>query len=474
MSPSPIDPSLERGAPRVLKVSELNEHLKRVLGGLGRIAVEGEVASLRRPASGHFYFNLKDRRRGIESVLGCAIWRSQAARAVKGQLREGDQVVCHGTLDLYAPRGSYSLIVDRVEAVGLGALLAQLEELKRELGEKGWFERRRPLPTLPRTIGVVTSRDGAAFQDFLRTRSLRWPLYPVRLCHTPVQGPGAAAQIAEAIRSLDASGVDAIVVCRGGGSLEDLWAFNERPVAEAIWASSVPVVSGVGHETDVTLADFVADHRAHTPTDAAQTVIPERRAFDERLERVGGYLVEAIDGELTQREDALARLGRARVLQGAEWILEQRFDALRRLRLRATNAARQSLARAGLGVDGLARALAAHAPARRVERDAERLAALARRLGVPARERLERAQARLDLVAGRLEAFSPFAVLRRGYSITRVVGDAAPLTGGDSLQPGQELETLLADARLVSRFERAEPRDGSGVEPESGAAEDAP
>jgi exodeoxyribonuclease VII large subunit len=466
MTTSPLDPDLERAGPRVLKVSELNEHLKGVLAGLGRVAVEGEVAGFKRAASGHLYFNLKDRRRGVESVLSCAVWRSQVERATRGPLREGDQVVCHGRLDLYAPRGSYSLIVERVESVGVGALLARLEELKRELAEKGWFERRRPLPRLPRIVGVVTSRDGAAFQDFLRTRSLRWPLYPVRLRHTPVQGPGAAEEIARAVADLDASGVDVIVVCRGGGSLEDLWAFNERPVAEAIWAASVPVVSGVGHETDVTLADLVADHRAHTPTDAAQTVIPDRAALRDRLERAGGDLVDGMEAQLDAREERLLRLAAAPVLRDPAWILDRRREDLSRLAARAGAATERRLEETRLRLEGLARALLAHAPARRLERDAERLESLARRLGVPPREGLARAEARLELAAGRLEAFSPFAVLRRGYSITRTVG-GAPLTGVEELEPGARLETLLADGRVLSVVESASD-EGPSAAPATG------
>ena len=345
-----LDPESSGGAaggPRILTVSEVTDRLKGLLGGLGRISVEGEVASLARPASGHVYFNLKDRRRGIESVLGCAVWRSQVSRAMRSPLEEGVQVIAHGKLDVYAPRGSYSLIVDRIEPRGLGALLVQLEELKRELAGKGWFDRARPLPLLPKTIGVATSRDGAAFADFLRTRSLRWPCYPVRLAHTPVQGAGASREIAGAIAALDRSGVDVIVVCRGGGSLEDLWAFNERPVAEAIRAARVPVVSGVGHQTDQTLADLVADHRAHTPTDAAQTVIPLRAELEEKLDRQFNYLLAALDDLFVRREERLERLEGARVLRGADWILERRGEVLDLAGERLARGVRLAVERAG-------------------------------------------------------------------------------------------------------------------------------
>ncbi|MFT7484310.1 MAG: exodeoxyribonuclease VII large subunit [Candidatus Paceibacteria bacterium] len=455
--PSYQDPPPQNPAePQVLKVSDLNQRLRGLFGSLGRIAVEGEVAGLKQAASGHIYFSLKDRLRGVESVLSCAIWRSQVQRAQRQPMREGDRVVAHGKLDLYGPRGSYSLIVERVEPMGLGALLVQLEELKRELAAKGWFERRRELPRMPRMVGVVTSRDGAAFQDFLRTRSLRWPLYPVRLAHTPVQGPGASQEIARAIADLDASGVDLIVLCRGGGSMEDLWAFNERAVAQAIWACSVPVVSGVGHETDVTLADHVADQRAHTPTDAAQLVLPDRQRLEAELERRWNYLVGSMGTLVERRQERLQRLASARVLRGADWILENRVGELQGLGRRLQRSMNRELERSSLRLQGAQRALAAGAPSRRLERDRSRVEALGRRLCVPPRETLSQAQGRLELVASRLEAFSPFSVLGRGYSITRVAGQNQPLTEAEQLEPGTKLETRLASGTLISTFEREE------------------
>ncbi len=427
--------------PTILTVSELTARIKGMLGELGRISVEGEVASVRTPASGHIYFNLKDRLRGVESVVGCAIWRSQVARATRQPLTEGEQVIAHGRIDVYGPRGSYSLIVDRIEPKGLGALLVQLEELKRELVSKGWFDRARPLPRLPRVIGVATSRDGAAFQDFLRTRTLRWPLYPVRLAHTAVQGAGAAGEIAQAITALDRSGVDVIVVCRGGGSLEDLWAFNERAVAEAIHAASVPVVSGVGHQTDSTLADSVADFRAHTPTDAAQSVIPPRAELEEELERGFNYLLSAIDEVIAAREQRLRQLREARVLRSADWILERRTDALGRAGARLDRGVHLAVERAGRALEGLAC-----------------------RLPVRVREALQRTASRVELFERQLQAFSPFAVLRRGYSITTVEGEegGAPLTESGAVAPGALLRTRLASGEVSSRVEAVREAEEEG------------
>jgi exodeoxyribonuclease VII large subunit len=444
--------------PHVLTVGEVTREIRDRLEQFGRVSVEGEVSRITRAASGHVYFDLKDK----DAKLACVIWRSNVRSAARFELKEGMQVIAHGRLDVYAPRGTYSLNVQRLEQSGIGVLLVQFEELKRELKGRGWFDRARALPSMPAVIGVVTSRDGAAFRDFLRTRSLRWPLYPVRLAHTAVQGPGAARQIADAVRRLDASGVELIVVCRGGGSLEDLWAFNELPVAEAIWNASVPVVSGVGHEVDTTLADLVADRRAHTPTDAAQTVIPERAALAGELERLGAWLAQAVDAAVTRREERLVRAGTSRVLRDARWITGDRERDLRELARRLEVAgARRTERTAGL-LQGLHRRLEARSPRRllearasRVERAGERLFGLAeRRLG-------ERAQ-RLELAAAKLDAFSPLKILGRGYSITTRSEDSKPLRRAADTRPGQELITRLADGSVVSKVTEVAGSDEHG------------
>jgi exodeoxyribonuclease VII large subunit len=445
----------EAAGPRVFTVGELTREVKSALEGLGRVAVEGEVSRVVRAASGHLYFDLKD----IDAKMSCTIWRSQVASAVKFDLVEGAQVVAHGRLDVYAPRGTYSLNVQRLEPAGLGALLLKLEKLKEELKALGWFDRKRPLPAMPRAIGVVTSRDGAALQDFLRTRSLRWPLYPVLLAHTPVQGPGAAAEIAAAIRRLDAyavdgaHGVEVIVVIRGGGSLEDLWSFNERVVAEAIHASSVPVVTGVGHETDVTLADLVADHRAHTPTDAGQTVIPDRAELLAGLDRARNHLLQAIDGALASREQRLARVAASPALRNARWILERRAEHLEQLGRSLRIAASAGIDRAGSRLSRAAGRLSRQSPVRRIERISARVAALAPRLTRAIAAPIERAERRVALAGTALEAISPLRILARGYSITSRETGGAPLTSADDLACGDRLRTVLASGSIVSTVE---------------------
>jgi exodeoxyribonuclease VII large subunit len=455
MSPDSTQ-ATEPAAP--LSVAELTATINDRLSELGRLAVVGEVTSVTKATSGHIYFKLKDRLRGTESVVSAVVWRSAARERLKAMLVEGAELVCHGRLDVYAPRGTYSLIVDRVELRGVGALMQRFEELKQKLKEDGWFERSRELPPWPRPVGVVTSRDTAALQDFLRTRDLRWPDYPVRLAHAPVQGPGASAALADQIKALDASGVDLIVVTRGGGSLEDLWAFNELPVLEAIRGASVPVVSGVGHETDTTLTDFVADHRCHTPTDAAQLVIPDRAALIARLERSLGNLGRAIDHHFARRAERLASISRRPVLRRAERLLEPARERLERAGQDLLEAAQGELEerRARLAMSAVE--LRARSPRARMEQARVQLGELGRDLFGQARARLSARRSRLDLAQRSLETTSPFAVLERGYSITRDASGRA-IRSACELSEGAELETVLSSGRVgstVTRVERAE------------------
>ncbi|MEO6710610.1 MAG: exodeoxyribonuclease VII large subunit, partial [Planctomycetota bacterium] len=386
----------------------------------------------------------------IDAKIACMVWKSQLAQAARFELKEGLQVIAHGKLDVYAPRGTYSLNVQRLEPAGIGALLAELEKRKNELKARGWFERKRPFPALPLRIGVATSRDGAAFQDFLRTRSLRWPGYPLLLAHTPVQGLGASAEIARAIRRLDDAGVDVIVVCRGGGSLEDLWAFNELAVLEAIWNSRTPVVSGVGHEVDVTLADLVSDRRAHTPTDAAQVVIPDRAALSAALERSSSHLARALDIAFATRAERLQRAAASRVLRDPRTLVGVRRERLGRLASRLETGLARRVERARAKLAQLERTLERNGPRARLAEREKRLESARHLLGSRLQALLERRIARQALLAARLEALSPTAILGRGYSISaredgRVVRSASELHGGEILL------THLSDGRVRSQ-----------------------
>ncbi|HEV2105843.1 MAG TPA: exodeoxyribonuclease VII large subunit, partial [Candidatus Eisenbacteria bacterium] len=258
---------------RVLSVGELTRAIKETLAErFPAVWVRGEVSGLRHPESGHYYFSLKE---GRAAVLGCAVWRTTAQR-LAFTLRDGLEVEAFGRIEVYEPRGGYQLIVEALRPAGLGALLLQLEELRRRLAAEGLFEaaRKRPLPPYPARIGVVTSPVGAAVRDVVKVLRARWPGIGIVLAPVRVQGEGAAAEIAAAIERFNRhGGVDLLIVGRGGGSIEDLWAFNEEPVVRAIAGSRLPVISAVGHEVDVTLADLAADVRAATPSNAAELAV---------------------------------------------------------------------------------------------------------------------------------------------------------------------------------------------------------
>lgn len=446
-TPAPAGP--EKAPPPLYSVAQLSALVHGRLLELGRVRVEGEVSQKKRAAAGHVYFDLKD----PGAKLACKIWQSQVARVARFEFADGAQVIAWGKLDVYAPQGSYSLIVDRLEPVGLGARLAQLAELKAELAARGWFERKRALPSFPRVLGLVTSRDGAALRDFLRTRSLRWPGYPLRFVHTAVQGPGAAESIAAALRALDASGVDAIALVRGGGSLEDLWAFNELPVLEAVWNSRAPVVTGVGHETDTTLADLVADRRAHTPTDAAQTLIPDRTALCARIARLGNYMGEAFEQRWRERRERFAALAARPVLRSAAWILDERARALRGWHARLDAGLASGLARRATQLSRAHARLAQRTPESELARRAQRLATARVRLAGASGRALEQRAHALALATRSLAAVSPLSVLARGYAIVKKRAGGGALTDAGTLAIGDELETRLARGSFRARVE---------------------
>lgn len=370
-------------------VSQLVGEVKGTLKGeFPDVSVEGEVSGYKlHQGSGHWYFSLKDE----GATLACVMFRGDNQR-LRRQPREGERVIARGGLDVYEQRGTFSLVVRGLQAAGAGDLAARLEALKRRLAAEGLFdpERKRPLPSHPTAIGVATSPTGAAFQDILRVLAHRFPGVTVYLAPCRVQGEGSAAEIAAAVELLNRHGrSEVLIVGRGGGSAEDLAAFNEELVVRAVASSALPVVSAVGHETDTSLCDLAADVRAATPSHAAELVVPERDALVADL------------GELAER--------------------------LRVAMERRVRSARQQLGRVRL----------VH-PRDRVERGRLRLDELDERLAAAAGRQLERRRDRLEARAQRLDALSPLRVLRRGYALVdvggRVVTDATTLAPGDPLR----------------------------------------
>jgi exodeoxyribonuclease VII large subunit len=399
-------------------------------GGLRDVWVVGEVSNFRAAASGHCYFTLKDDKAQISAVL----FRSACAR-LRFVPRDGLEVVAGGRVKLYETRGTLQLYVASLEPRGVGALRLALEQLRDKLSAEGLLapERKRPLPYLPRCVGVVTALGGAAIHDILTILRERFPNLRVVLRPVRVQGAGAERDIAQGIRDLETvPDLDVMIVGRGGGSVEDLWAFNDEGVARAIVGCRVPVVSAVGHEIDVTIADLVADARAPTPTAAAELVAPRKTD-----------LAASVD----ERSRAL------RVALGRQLAVRRRAVVALRSRLRDP---RRSLATGRVRGNEL-RASLVRAFARRLSAARDSVKAREPRLGASMRHRAEVARERLSGLAASLSSLSPLAVLERGYSVVWKAGDARPLRSAAGVAPGDSLRIRLAEGRLDARVESTNP-----------------
>jgi len=445
------------GERRVYTVSELTAGIKGTLeGAFPAVWVEGEISNLRVPSSGHAYFTLKDEGAQLSAVL----FRGRGRR-VRFEPEDGMHVLAFGGLDVYAARGQYQLVVELMEPQGLGALQLAFEQLKRKLEAEGLFDegRKRKLPVYPRVIGIVTSPTGAAIRDMLNIIGRRFGDLRILIAPVRVQGDGAPAEIVQALVNLqEMAELDVIVVGRGGGSIEDLWAFNDETVARAIVACRVPVISAVGHETDFTIADFVADLRAPTPSGAAELVVREKLAVIERLVDLYARLKQAVTADVTAQRERLQFLARRRVLTDPARALRdlyRRLDDLQgRLRLGLRAGQRQIRHRLAL----LTRALSARNPAARISADVALLGQLRGRLVSGAAHGVQASRARFATSVGRLESLSPLAVLSRGYSVTRLPSGALVRSAAQA-RAGDLLEILLHQGALGARVTEVRERD---------------
>jgi len=396
----PIRPSPPTRA--VYSVSRLNREVRTLLeSGLGTLWVEGEISNLARPASGHWYFSLKDR----DAQIRCAMFRQRNVLS-RFAPREGQLVVAFGRVSLYEPRGDYQLLVELMEDAGVGALQRAFDELKARLAAEGLFapERKRPLPSAPRRIGVITSPTGAAIRDIVQVLRRRCPAAEILIYPSPVQGAAAAAALIAAIELAGTRAeVDVLILARGGGSIEDLWAFNDERLARAILASPIPIVTGIGHEIDFTIADFVADLRAPTPSAAAQLVAPDAAVWRRRLEQ-----------------------------------LLARFAA----------AARRALRSEQSRLEAVTRRLNLSHPGARLQQHSQRLDELEARLRLSVRARIAAGSARLESAARALQAVSPLATLERGFAVVTRASDGALITDAAQLAAGEAFDARLAHGSL--------------------------
>ena len=417
MSRLPFDPSRAKGgAGQSLRSADTGAMtVSQVAGKIGsalthafpaKIKVVGEVSNLRDRQ--HWFFSLKDHDAAIRCVCFAA-----AARKTRVRIEDGMQVVITGRVDFYGAQGSVQIYVDSIEPVGQGALELALRKLMEELREKGYFdpEHKKPLPTMPAKVAVITSRSAAALQDVIDTARRRWPACQLYLVDVRVQGDAAAGEIAAAINALSAHGtklgIDGIILTRGGGSIEDLWAFNERIVADAVYHCPIPIVAAIGHETDTTVAELVADHRCATPTQAAMHLIPDRAALEQQVDQLAGRLRLMVEREVRHQR--------------------QRLDAV----------SRHALFRS---------------PHRLVEQAKERVARAAKDLNAALPRRLVTARDRLVSFEKHLQAVGPANVLNRGYTYT-LDEKGQLLRSAKDATAGKQITTVLADGRIVSRIE---------------------
>ncbi|MGE6149267.1 exodeoxyribonuclease VII large subunit [Aeromonas media] len=446
-----LDESSQSRQQQIFTVTRLNSAVRMILEqDLGLVWLTGELSNLAMPSSGHWYFSLKD----ISAQVRCAMFKGNNRR-VPFRPQDGMQVLVQARVSLYEPRGDYQLIIESMQPAGDGMLALRFEELKRRLGAEGLFDegRKRPLPREPRAVGLITSATGAALHDMLTVLGRRAPDLPVFIYPTQVQGSAAIGQIVSAIALANRRAeVDVLIVGRGGGSLEDLWCFNEEAVARAIAHSAIPVVSAVGHEVDVTISDFAADLRAPTPSAAAELVAPDRSARAQRLVHLKQRLVQAISRRQTAARHGFALLQKRLDHQDPKRRLEQQSQRLDELSGRLQQLLNLRLHQGERRLANLELRLQARSPEKMLAAGKRRHQLAQERLHTLMNKRLDLAAHRLAMLSARLDGISPLATLGRGYSITRTPNGEV-ISRAAQVSLGQQLVTTLAEGALRVRVE---------------------
>jgi len=387
-------------------VSEISRGIRTSLEHkFSNIGVLGEISNVRKPSSGHIYLTLKDKNSQLQAV----VFRNSASR-IKFELKDGMEVISFGSITVYEPRGQYQLIINKIEPKGIGALQLAFQQLKEKLEKEGLFDsaHKKPLPFIPQKIGIVTSPTGAAIKDILNIIDRRFANVEILIYPVKVQGEGAAQEIAEAITGLNSySDIDVIIAGRGGGNMEDLWAFNEEVVARSIYRSRIPIISAVGHEIDITIADLVADKRALTPSEAGELVVPRKDLLIEKIEKFKARLLQSLTGKLRLSKEKL-------VIIGNSYAMKQPFDRLNRWQ--------------------------------------QRLDELAQRLNLNITHALNTEREKLSGIAGKLESLSPLNVLKRGYAITTRLENSKPLRNIIDLSKGDKIKINLSKGSIISEI----------------------
>jgi len=385
-------------------VSQITRKIRTSLEyNFSNVSILGEISNIRTPGSGHIYLTLKDK----SSQLQAVVFRN-IANKIKFELKDGMEVISFGSVTVYEPRGQYQLIINKIEPKGIGALQLAFQQLKEKLEKEGLFDQthKKPIPFIPQKIGIVTSPTGAAIKDILTIIDRRFTNIEILIYPVKVQGEGAAQEIAEAITALNAlTDIDVIITGRGGGSLEDLWAFNEEVVARSIYNSRIPVISAVGHEIDLTIADLVADKRALTPSEAGELVVPRKDLLLDMLEKLNTRLLQSLTGKLKLSKERLVRVANS-------YAMRQPFDRLRRWQ--------------------------------------QRLDELTQRLNINITHAFNTEREKLSGIAGKLESLSPLNVLKRGYTITTRRRDNKSLREVKGLNKGDKIKTNFSKGSVIS------------------------
>jgi len=446
---------------KAYSVSELTQKVRAAIeGNIGTVWVEGEVSNLRQQSSGHQYFSLKD----ANAQLRCVLFKTDAPSV---KLRDGVKVQAFGNLSVYEAQGQYQLIVRMVQLCGLGELQARFEELKRKLNAEGLFDpaRKKPIPKFPVTIVLVTSPSGAAIRDMLNILGRRAPWVRVLIGPAPVQGMTAGEELAKRVRWLGkASGnqlpkIDTMIIGRGGGSIEDLWCFNDEKLARAIAACPIPVVSAVGHEIDFTISDFVADQRAPTPSAAAELVVPNREELNQYLDQVGNRLTSNVHRTVQHWRKFVDLLARSGAFREPGRVLQDRKLRLDELEMRMREAGKLQLRQARERTASAQRLLELSRPSRQLEMRKERLVSLKQRLHSTAQRRMVQLSDQVSRLEQLLRTLGPDSVLKRGYSLT-LTPDGRILRKLEDVQEGDEVVTRLEDGSIHSQVTAKEAEGG--------------
>ena len=429
----------------VQTVSEITCSIKAVLeNGFSFIAVNGEVSNLRKPYSGHLYFTLKDSKSQLKAVL----FKTQA-RYISEPIKEGDQIICRGRISVYGARGDYQIIVDSVDFTGSGALQLAYEQLKKKLDAQGLFaaSNKKALPFLPEKIAVITSPQGAAVHDFLKIAAKRFPAVPIEIYPVPMQGEQAPGAIITALQLIQQRQLcDVIVICRGGGSIEDLWAFNDEHLAMEVFNAKIPIISAIGHEIDFTILDFVADYRAPTPTAAAEAALPDRQVLGQEISRIKRGIIQLMSHKINGLRHRVQTQNRlltspSGAVQGIRFRVRQAEHSLRR------NIISQLTSRR-LQADTVITDFYRQSPQTLVNTHRQKISSLQEKLFTQTDLTIERKAAALQRAAALLEAVSPLAVLARGYAIARILPDKIPLRSTKQIGLGDRLDLQVENGNL--------------------------